>query len=266
MRSKIGLFVLAFLAGSIAMTGGCSGGDGGGGSGGETCDEATKGFVVCGAVLQCQPGTYCSDPASAQCSDGCTSSANCGCGEVCTGGTCTAESVCGDNKCTGGENSSSCPSDCSSNPCGNGVCDSGETSQNCPEDCSSNPCGNGACDPGETPMTCAVDCSANPCGNGVCEPGESPMTCAVDCPVTLCGNGVCDAGESTMTCPGDCPNLKAECTDNCDDYNFFNCFDPGGLQSCYDACNAAGDAALKQFNNCAATGAVSCDASCFDFL
>ncbi|HVJ89717.1 MAG TPA: hypothetical protein VM580_07915, partial [Labilithrix sp.] len=219
----------------------------GGGAGG-TCDPMKQGFISCGPegiAVTCQPGTYCSDPTILDCTEGCVSNANCGCGEVCTGGSCVTASVCGDGKCTGGEDASSCPADCTSNPCGNGVCDAGESFGTCSEDCA----------------------PPNPCGNGVCDAGESFGTCPEDCaPPNPCGNGVCDAGESSQSCPQDCPDLKLECYDHCDVYNFFMCFNPGGLQICYDACDAASDAMLKQFSVCAASGAVSCEPSCFDYL
>ncbi|TKC99493.1 hypothetical protein [Polyangium fumosum] len=183
-----------------------------------------QGFVSCGPegiAIACQPGTYCSDPTTLTCTEGCLSNVNCGCGEVCTGGSCVGASVCGDEQCTGGEDASSCPADCAPNPCGNGVCDAGESFGICPEDCA---------------------------------------------PPNPCGNGVCDAGETSQSCAQDCPDLKLECYDHCDVYNFFMCFNPGGLQICYDACDAASDAMLKQFSVCAASGAVSCDPSCFDHL
>jgi hypothetical protein len=99
------------------------------------------------------------------------------------------------------------------------------------------------CDAGETPQSCPVDCPANPCGDGTCAADESPQSCAVDCKVLL-----------------------DECNQNCDAYDFFMCFQPGDLQTCYDACEAATSSQLKQFNNCAATATTSCDLTCFDFL
>jgi hypothetical protein len=218
MRSKIGLIVLAFLAGFIPFAGGCSGGDDEGKGGGQSCDSSQQGYVTCGYVT-CQPGTYCFSPAGATCSDGCKSNANCGCGEVCTGGSCVANSVCGDGKCNGSESAASCPADCGK--CGDGACGAGETSQSCPG----------------------------------------------DCPPSVCGNGVCEPGETNQTCASDCQNAqKLKCHDNCDSYNFFMCFKPGDLQICYNACDAATDAQLKQFNSCAGAASVSCDLSCFDYL
>ena len=100
----IRVFAAATLASALAIVG-CNGGDGGGkgGDGGDgggepTCDSSTQGFVECGSgagAVKCQPGTYCSDPTFAECSDGCVSNANCGCGETCVNGSCVIECVAG---------------------------------------------------------------------------------------------------------------------------------------------------------------------------
>ena len=289
----------AFLAGALVLFAGCSGGDGssgsggsaGSGGGGPTCDVMTKGFVRCGPTPElftnCQPGTFCEDPNFQMCSNGCASDVNCGCGETCVSGSCIQSSVCGDGTCDGMEDASSCPADCKTGTCGNGNCDVGETAQSCAADCSGSDCGDGACDPDETVQTCLVDCLPVMCGNGTCNPGETTLNCPSDC--NSCGNGQCDAGETSQTCPGDCKpmpcgdgtcagtetpvncqidcqQLGAECSGNCDSYDFFMCLQPGELQTCYDSCDAATGPMLKQFNNGAATATVSCDLSCFAFL
>ncbi len=81
-----------------------------------------------------------------------------------------------------------------------------------------------------------------------------------------CGDATCDGSETFKTCQVDCQSLKEDCDQLCDAYSFFSCFQPGGLQICYDACAAATGPALKQFNTCAATATTSCDLACFDFL
>ncbi|MBN1325584.1 peptidoglycan DD-metalloendopeptidase family protein [Candidatus Falkowbacteria bacterium] len=99
--------------------------------------------------------------------------------------------------------------------CGNGYCDSGEDSASCPADCSDDPpidnCGNGFCDDNETSFSCSADCTITPppsyCGDGNCDNGETANSCPADCyvePPNKCGNGVCDNGETSASCPSDC--------------------------------------------------------------
>ena len=71
------------------------------------------------------------------------------------------EEDCGDNKCTGDEDRSSCPEDCGT--CGDTKCEGTENATTCPADCSG---------------TTAV------CNNNVCETGET-TSCPGDCPATL---------------------------------------------------------------------------------
>ncbi len=114
----------------------------------------------------------------------------------------TDRAVCGDGKCSGGENYRSCSQDCPP-VCGNNDCETpDETPQNCPQDC---PCGDGVCDPnrGENYRSCRADCPPV-CGNNDCEaPDENHDNCPEDC---KCGNGVCepDRGENYYSCRGDC--------------------------------------------------------------
>ncbi len=226
-----------------------------------------------GFTETCAAGQYCDDTLTiAECVPGCTSDANCGGNEICARpvgepiGACQSCPVCGNGACEPGETASSCSSDCTAGPvCGDGSCSAGET---CPADCGP-VCGDFACNGGETPASCPVDCGGGPvCGNTFCEAGETPASCPADCSAgPVCGNGFCEGGESPSTCPGDCADTSLpQCLEHCNAYNFFECFEPGGLAACRDACNAAAMADREQFDSCASTGSVSCDANCFDFL
>ena len=208
------------------------------------------GTTACSGFTEtCAAGQYCDDTLTiAECTPGCTSDANCGGNEFCARpvgeaiGACQSCPVCGNGACEAGETATSCSSDCTAGPvCGDGTCSGGET---CPADCGP-VCGDFACNGGETPASCPVDCESAP----------------------VCGDGVCGGGESPSTCPGDCADATlAECRDHCDAYNFFECFEPGGLADCRAACDAATMADREQFNSCAATNAISCEADCFAFL
>lgn len=196
------------------------------------CGAAGRsGQTDCSGVTTCNAGQYCDDSGFPTCTPGCTSDTNCGPNEFCA------------------------------RPVGEaiGAC------QACPV------CGNGACEGGESAASCAADCAVSGpvCGNGACEAGESAATCAPDCSAAgpVCGNGVCEAGESMATCAGDCPDeTLAACLEHCQAYNFFECFEPGGLAACRTACEGATMADREQFDVCAASGAVSCDEACFEFL
>lgn len=92
---------------------------------------------------------------------------------------------------------------CSSNDiaCGNGTCNSGENSSTCPQDCS--PCGDGFCTFNETVFSCPGDCGF--CGDGICSVGESSLSCPEDCGGGTCGCGGlprADGGDEAMLiCP-----------------------------------------------------------------
>ncbi len=106
------------------------------------------------------------------------------------------------------------------------------------------------------------------CGNGACEPGESASNCAADCGGgSVCGNGACEPDETPSSCPADCTDTSlAPCYDNCQSYEFFDCFAAGQLDACRSSCTAATMAQREQFNSCAATETTSCNTSCLDFL
>ncbi len=103
-----------------------------------------------------------------------------------------AASVCGDGICSGWENSSNCPEDCSggggggrsSCVCGDGYCNpSCENSYNCPEDCSGGSscvCGDGYCNPScENSYNCPEDCGSPPssCHNECSYSGQTQKRC-----------------------------------------------------------------------------------------
>lgn len=92
-------------------------------------------------------------------------------------------SVCGDKKCTLGENCASCVSDCgcaSNKACSSGVC---VNPVNCDND--------GTCDSGETCLTCSNDCS--------CESGKICDSTYGVC-LTCDNDGTCETGETCASC------------------------------------------------------------------
>ena len=112
------------------------------------------------------------------------------------------------------------------------------------------------------------------CGDGACEAGEDGASCPADCrtdpPPARCGDGVCSGAESQSSCPADCgppadTTLDA-CHELCNEYSFFDCFAPGGLRVCIDACDASTPDRRGDFNRCAEVGTVSCDEACFELL
>ena len=83
--------------------------------------------------------------------------------------------VCGDDVCSGDEDTAACCADC---PCAEGTCNPVLNT------CVTTICGDGTCDAGEG-ITCPEDCAR--CGNGACDEGES---CCTDC--GCFGDEVCD--------------------------------------------------------------------------
>jgi hypothetical protein len=170
------------------------------------------------------------------------------CSSQCKGPACASTAVCGDDKCEGDEDSTSCPNDCKKfGFCGDGECEassdpanSGETCKDCPQDCGlcsgvGPTCGDGKCDPNEQCATCPQDCGQ--CDK-VCADVCDPIVCAMDsfcctkfdslcdkecadtgkppkgsaiCPVDKCGDGVCSGGEKCDVCTKDCGACPAVC-------------------------------------------------------
>jgi cysteine-rich repeat protein len=149
--------------------------------------------------------------------------------------------TCGDEVCTGLEDESGCPQDCSPYECGDGavegpeVCDDSNTAggDGCSADClSDESCGNGVadtvagevCDDGNTAGGdgCSGDCRSNEsCGNGVtdtvageaCDDGNTAGGdgCSGDCHSNeICGNGVTDTAAGEV-----CDDANAAGGDGC---------------------------------------------------
>jgi hypothetical protein len=107
---------------------------------------------------------------------------------------------CGDNTCTGNENSVNCSIDCG-DMCGDGVCGQTEDTVTCSADCGYS-CGDDYCSLAENTVSCPVDCG-EACGDGVCGSSEKTNSCPEDCG-TSCGDGACNGREDPETCPEDC--------------------------------------------------------------
>jgi len=100
-----------------------------------------------------------------------------------------AKPFCGDLKCSGKENASTCPIDCSSSGfCGDGICDSTESCSDCSSDC-------GVCPPADT-------CN----NNGICNSGEDCLNCPSDC------SGKLDGKKSKRYCCGDTGGNLVSCS------------------------------------------------------
>ncbi|MBN1287485.1 MAG: LysM peptidoglycan-binding domain-containing protein [Anaerolineae bacterium] len=99
--------------------------------------------------------------------------------------------VCGDGRCTGPENLSSCCADCTT--CGDGVCCGAESSL-CDYDCGCDYDYSCESQRGENAENCYHDCS---CGNGYCDTAnrEDSHSCPSDC---YCGDNICDAYEERV--------------------------------------------------------------------
>ncbi len=157
-----------------------------------------------------------------------------------------AASVCGDGTCSGWENSSNCPEDCSGGGnssciCGDGYCNSScENSYNCPEDCGSGSscvCGDGYCNSGcENSYNCPEDCGGGNscvCGDGYCNSScENSYNCPEDCgsPPPSCHNECSYSGQTQKRCSGGyvqkriCGNYDADsCLEWSSWRNYQNC-------------------------------------------
>ncbi len=260
---------------------------GGGGSGAGVCGAGRTGVTECftSGGTTCQAGQYCDmDRGFNRCEPGCTSDSNCAAGDICSRRAGEAVGVC-----------ASCTT--------MSVADAGVTPANLVQQCRSAIDQLLICRVIDAPMAAAGsigcettlddnarralaqcvsstlgDCvrmaqcrgaSGPVCGNATCETGETATSCAADCrapSAAVCGNARCETGETT-SCPTDCTDESLEgCRDGCDQYAFFQCFRPGGLDSCRSACPSATRGNREQFVSCAALNAVSCGQSCFDFL
>ncbi|MBI4280887.1 hypothetical protein HY628_01680 [Candidatus Uhrbacteria bacterium] len=84
----------------------------------------------------------------------------------------TIAPVCGDGRCTSGEDEALCPADCRAPTpaqCGNLICESTESQESCPADC-------------RAPIPPIVLPPPGPvCGNQFCENGETGDSCPADC-------------------------------------------------------------------------------------
>jgi hypothetical protein len=251
--------------------------------GGGTCGAGRTGVTECftSGGNSCSAGQYC-DMSSGfnECVAGCTSDSNCGAGDRCSRGAGEAVGVCA--PCTPVGTSDAGPPASNIEACRGAAEELGFCMALTPPQVAElqTACASVL---NESQRTLLVDCvnaalgncaaaascvpGAGGCGNGTCDAGETPASCPGDCTAGGCGNGTCDAGETPASCPGDCEgdNL-AECRAECDSYAFFECLAPGGLDACYSSCAAATPASRQQFINCAATGTVSCEESCFAFL
>ena len=117
-----------------------------------TCGNAicsiSENFASCPADC---PQTSCGDSA-------------CGCNPLETSSSCPYDCFqlgdCGDTFCSADESFITCPADCLQITCGNGICNSGENTTSCPADCTI--CGNGVCEGLESSVSsssfCSLDC------------------------------------------------------------------------------------------------------------
>jgi hypothetical protein len=159
--------------------------------------EASLGELCDECVADCGACPFCGD-------DACTS------GETST--TCPDDcgTTCGDDVCNGAETSTTCALDCGT-ICGDDVCNGAENGTSCPDDCGAG-CGDLDCVPPESTTSCPQDCGTD-CGDAACNGAETSAVCPEDCG-TLCGDDACNGIESSANCPDDCPT---ECgNDDCE--------------------------------------------------
>lgn len=160
----------------------------------------------------CDMDSYCCQSAwDSICMSECASAA-------CNGAPCPTGGLCGDDKCSGGEDFSTCPNDCKpAVKCGDGLCVAGEVCTTCPIDC-----GSCADEGGGTP-------GGGVCGDDKCEANESCATCAQDC-------GACDASCQAGGAAG-CPGCACEtCVCAMDSYCCASAWDSICVNECSQQC------------------------------
>lgn len=215
------------------------------------------------------------------------------CSTDCGGPVCGTTAVCGDNKCSGGETTVTCPNDCLPfSFCGDGKCMGAETCETCSLDCGAcakptNVCGDGVCNGTEHCATCAKDCGqcspvcldsvAPGCPGCACEAcvcDKDPLCCSTawdadcvascsecsgqPCPDKLaCGDGLCAGQETGKTCPKDCGPFVATCGDkSCDGDEATTCPDDCKGPSCAGKCGTSSGQPKPGGGSC------YCDAAC----
>jgi len=120
--------------------------------------------------------------------------------------------VCGDATCSGSENASTCPADCSVS-CGDTYCTHTENASTCPADCPAS-CGDTYCTHTEDCSSCSADCGScgAVCGNGILESGETcdyTGGCADSCCLGQLGCATGKRGYSA--CQQDCTRCLVGC-------------------------------------------------------
>jgi len=147
---------------------------------------------------------------------------SCASGENCVGGTCTAESFCGDGTCDSGESCSNCPADCGTCPAipvdpsddddEGGVGGGKANGQSCSSanECTGGYCvhskcasagyvlNDGYCDSGETCVNSASDCACQ--GGLIC---DSTTKNCVSCTEDSCTTGYCYNNQQCVQCLSD---------------------------------------------------------------
>ncbi len=93
--------------------------------------------------------------------------------------------------------------------CGDGKCEGKEDETTCPQDCKKAPvCGDGKCEDTENALSCPADCkTVAKCGDLVCvAPTETLISCPLDCNVDLKAQALCLKGKCATnleTCASD---------------------------------------------------------------
>jgi len=158
--------------------------------------------------------------------------------------------------------------------CGDGDGDDGGSCDEAKQGFTSCKIGLGQCQPGQycddfdqcqngclSDVNCACNQVCNkPAGvnEGTCQAKAEPE------PGTETG---AETGTPMTGNPTESGDPKAVCKELCSATDFFSCFMPGELQACFDSCDAATDAQVEQYFNCASM-TVECPAliACLDNL